>query len=99
MACSSTASAARRPFATWRSWHGRRGVSGTASIVRPDTNLHWLLTRYLDRGVDGIIVPFVHTAQEAQHIVDTVRYARPTDHEEKNGDRDYRVARGAEKSA
>lgn len=58
-------------------------VSGTASIVRPDTNLRWLLTRYLDRGVDGIIVPFVHTAQEAQHIVDTVRYARPTDHEEK----------------
>ena len=57
--------------------------SGIASIVRPDTNLPWLLTRYLDRGIDGLIVPFVHTAEDAQNVVDTVRYARPTDHEEK----------------
>jgi 4-hydroxy-2-oxoheptanedioate aldolase len=58
-------------------------VGGIASIVRPDTNLPWLLTRYLDRGIDGIIVPFVHTPQDAQRVVDTVRYARPTDHEDK----------------
>ena len=58
-------------------------VSGIASIVRPDTNLPWLLTRYLDRGIDGIIVPFVHTSQDAHQVVDTVRYARPTDHEDK----------------
>ena len=58
-------------------------VSGIASIARPDTNLPWLLTRYLDRGIDGIIVPFVHTAEEARGVVDTVRYARPTDHEDR----------------
>ncbi len=58
-------------------------AGGIASIVRPDANLPWLLTRYLDRGIDGVIVPFVHTAQAARDIVDTVRYARPTDHEEK----------------
>ena len=58
-------------------------VSGIASIVRPETNLPWLLTRYLDRGIDGLIVPFVHTLQDAQQVVDTVRYARPMDHEDK----------------
>lgn len=58
-------------------------VSGIASIVRPDTNLRWLITRYLDRGIDGVMVPFVHSAEDARQVVDAVRYARPTDHEDK----------------
>ena len=55
-------------------------AAGIASFVRPETNLPWLLTRYLDRRVDGLVVPFVQTADEAAAVVKTTGYARPQDH-------------------
>lgn len=58
-------------------------LHGAESILRPDTGLPWLITRYLHRGVDGVMVPLVHTAADAQRVVDTVRYAHPDDYEDK----------------
>jgi len=53
------------------------------SIVRPETDASHLLARYLDAGAGGIIVPHVETAAAARQIVDTVRYTRPKDRDEK----------------
>lgn len=58
-------------------------LHGAASILRPDTGLPWLITRYLHRGIDGVMVPLIHTAADAQRVVDTVRYAHPDDYDEK----------------
>ena len=58
-------------------------VSGMASIVRPETNVPWLITRYLHRGVDGVMVPLVHTAEAARSVVQTVRYACPNDYDDR----------------
>ena len=58
-------------------------ATGIQSIVRPETDASHLLARYLDAGAGGIIVPHVETAAAARRIVETVRYARPKDHDEK----------------
>lgn len=50
------------------------------SIVRPESAMPWLITRYLDAGADGIMVPHVDTAEAARQVVSTVRYSRPRDH-------------------
>ena len=54
-------------------------AAGVQSIVRPEWNAPHLLTRYLDAGADGLMVPHVETAASAKQIVETVRYARPKD--------------------
>jgi 2-keto-3-deoxy-L-rhamnonate aldolase RhmA len=53
------------------------------SIVRPETDAPHLIARYLDAGAGGVIVPHVETAAAAQRIVQTVRYTRPQDCEDK----------------
>ena len=58
-------------------------AAGVQSIVRPETDAPYLLARYLDAGAGGIIVPHVETAAAVDRIVETVRYARPNDHEDK----------------
>jgi 2-keto-3-deoxy-L-rhamnonate aldolase RhmA len=58
-------------------------VAGVTSIVRPESDAPHLITRYLDAGADGIMVPHVETAETAKRIVETVRYARPRDHADK----------------
>jgi 4-hydroxy-2-oxoheptanedioate aldolase len=58
-------------------------ATGIQSIVRPETDASHLLARYLDAGAGGIIVPHVETAAAARQIVETVRYTRPKDHDEK----------------
>lgn len=58
-------------------------VTGMASVLRPDSGLPWLMTRYLHRGIDGLMVPLIHSAAAAQSVVDTVRYACPDDYDEK----------------
>lgn len=58
-------------------------AAGVQSIVRPETDAPYLLARYLDAGAGGIIVPHVETATVAQRVVETVRYTRPKDHEDK----------------
>ena len=55
-------------------------VAGAAAIVRPDANEPWLITRYLDAGANGVMVPHIHTADAARELVQAVRYARHADH-------------------
>ena len=59
-----------------------RGV-GVQSIVRPESDAGWLITRYLDAGAGGVMVPHIDTADAARRVVETVRYARYRDHKEK----------------
>ena len=58
-------------------------AAGIQSIVRPETDAPHLLARYLDAGAGGLIVPHVETAAAARRIVETVRYTRPKDYDDK----------------
>ncbi len=51
-------------------------LSGAAAIVRPMAADPALMTRYLDRGIDGLIVPHVDEAETAARVVSTIRHAR-----------------------
>ncbi|MBL8697653.1 MAG: 2,4-dihydroxyhept-2-ene-1,7-dioic acid aldolase [Alphaproteobacteria bacterium] len=57
--------------------------AGGGAIVRPDSHQRSLLIRYLNAGADGLMVPLVNTADAARHIVETVRYACPADHQDR----------------
>ena len=48
---------------------------GAAAVVRSKTRNVEDWVSYLDRGIDGLVIPRVETAQEAQSILETVRYA------------------------
>jgi 2-keto-3-deoxy-L-rhamnonate aldolase RhmA len=54
-------------------------IAGAAPIVRPDANQPWLITRYLDAGAAGVMVPHIDTDDAARELVATVRYARHSD--------------------
>ena len=54
-------------------------ASGATPIVRPDANESWLITRYLDAGAAGLMVPHIDNADAARELVAAVRYARPMD--------------------
>ena len=56
---------------------------GGGAILRPDSHQRSLLTRYLNAGVDGLMVPLVNTAEQARAVVATVRHACPADFEKK----------------
>jgi len=58
-------------------------VAGASAIVRPETNEPWLITRYLNRGADGVLVPLVHDAALARRVVQAVRSACPGNHADK----------------
>lgn len=58
-------------------------AAGCASIVRPETRCDWLITRYLDAGADGVMVPHIDTAEDARALVAAVRYARHSDADRK----------------
>jgi 2-keto-3-deoxy-L-rhamnonate aldolase RhmA len=58
-------------------------AAGVQSIVRPDTNADWLITRYFEAGAGGIMVPHIDSAQEARALVEAVRYARYRDYADK----------------
>jgi 4-hydroxy-2-oxoheptanedioate aldolase len=51
-------------------------VSGIFSIVRPEDNVRQLMIRYLDCGVDGIMVPHVDSVEDAQRVVSAASYGR-----------------------
>ena len=57
--------------------------AGVQSIVRPEHESAHLITRYLDAGASGVMVPHIETPEAARKVVDAVRYARPHDYEEK----------------
>ena len=58
-------------------------AAGVQSVVRPESDAPFLITRYLDAGAGGVMVPHIDTAAAARQIVETVRYARPKDHQDK----------------
>src|SRR6185437_6699781 len=45
-----------------------------ASVVRVNSNEPWLITRTLDRGASGIVVPHVSTKGEAARVVESAKF-------------------------
>ncbi len=45
-----------------------------ASIVRVSSNEPWLITRTLDRGASGIVIPHVSTKAEAEKVVQSAKF-------------------------
>ncbi|MCF3932680.1 aldolase/citrate lyase family protein [Acuticoccus sp. M5D2P5] len=60
-------------------------LAGGNAIVRPRCHDRSLIIRYLNCGAQGIMVPMVDSAEEAQAIVDAVRYAYPHEAENDGG--------------
>lgn len=58
-------------------------AGGGGAVVRPDSHQRSILIRYLNCGADGLMVPLVETAEQARAIVETVRWACPSDHEKR----------------
>jgi len=56
---------------------------GGWGIVRPQNQERSTITRCLNAGADGLMVPLVHTAQIAREVVHHFRYAVPDDHEKR----------------
>ena len=56
-------------------------AAGISAIVRPEKLDDALITRYLDCRIAGLMIPHVDDAATARRIVDIVRYALPSDHE------------------
>lgn len=54
--------------------------AGGWGIVRPQNQERSTITRCLNAGADGVMVPLVHNAQIARDVVHTFRYALPDDH-------------------
>jgi 2-keto-3-deoxy-L-rhamnonate aldolase RhmA len=57
--------------------------AGGFGIVRPQNQERSTITRCLNAGADGVMVPLIHTAEIARQVVHTFRYAVPDDHESK----------------
>jgi 2-keto-3-deoxy-L-rhamnonate aldolase RhmA len=58
-------------------------LTGMTSLVRLFDRSDWVIERYLGRGVDGIVVPRLESADQAAAVVDAVRYCFPHAHAEK----------------
>lgn len=56
---------------------------GGWGIVRPQNQERSTITRCLNAGADGVMVPLIHTAEIARQVVHTFRYAVPDDHEQR----------------
>jgi len=54
--------------------------AGGFGIVRPQNQERSMITRCLNAGADGVMVPLIHTAEIARQVVHTFRYACPDDH-------------------
>jgi len=58
-------------------------LSGCASLVRLFSPEDWVIERFMGRGIDGIVVPRLETAEQAARTVEAVRYCFPDSHEDK----------------
>ncbi len=58
-------------------------ASGLCALVRLFSPEPWVIERFLFRGIHGIVVPRVDTAEQAQAVVETVRYCFPMNYAEK----------------
>jgi 2-keto-3-deoxy-L-rhamnonate aldolase RhmA len=56
---------------------------GGWGIVRPQNQERSTITRCLNAGADGVMVPLIHTADIARQVVHTFRYAVPDDHQQR----------------
>jgi len=54
--------------------------AGGYGIVRPQNQERSTITRCLNAGADGVMVPLIHTAEIARQVVQVFRYACPDDH-------------------
>lgn len=48
---------------------------GMSPILRVNGNQPWLITRYLDQGATGIVVPHVNTREDAEQAVKSAKFA------------------------
>lgn len=48
--------------------------TGTAPVVRVPTDADWILKQVLDLGVQSVLVPMVHSADQARAVVRGLRY-------------------------
>jgi 4-hydroxy-2-oxoheptanedioate aldolase len=53
------------------------------SLVRLFDHRDWVIERYMGRGVDGIVVPRLESAEQAAGVVAAVRYCFPDSHRDK----------------
>jgi 4-hydroxy-2-oxoheptanedioate aldolase len=53
------------------------------SLVRLFDHRDWVIERYMGRGVDGIVVPRLESAEQAISVVATVRYCFPDSYRDK----------------
>lgn len=58
-------------------------LAGIVSIVRPEDAVPWLVTRYIECGADGVMVPLIPNAAVAQSMVDRLRFSAPFDFEDR----------------
>ena len=58
-------------------------LAGLVSMVRIFAPEDWAIERYMFRGLDGLVVPRLDTAAQAQGVVDALRYCFPKTHQEK----------------
>lgn len=56
---------------------------GGYAIVRPQNQERSTITRCLNAGADGVMVPLVHTAENAREVVRIFRYACPNDYKDR----------------
>ena len=56
---------------------------GGFGIVRPQNQERSTITRCLNAGADGLMVPLIHDAEIAREVVHHFRYAVPDDHQSK----------------
>lgn len=58
-------------------------LANMVSIVRPEDAVPWLVTRYIECGADGVMVPLIPNAAVAQAMVDRLRFSAPFDFEDR----------------
>ena len=58
-------------------------LSGLCVLVRIFSPEPWVIERMLLRGVDGIIVPRLDSAEQARAVIENVRYCDPQDADDK----------------
>jgi 4-hydroxy-2-oxoheptanedioate aldolase len=58
-------------------------LSDVVSIVRPEDAIPHFVTRYIECGADGLMVPMVSDAATAQAMVDRLRFSAPFDHQDR----------------
>ncbi len=58
-------------------------IADTPVIARLFSPEPWVIERYMLRGVDGIVIPRLDTADQVRDVVETVKYCFPRDWDQK----------------